>query len=174
MATVNLGLGYVFGNPSMCYRNDSVAPCARRWEPMIVAVAGIKELETPGGDKYLAYGLQGNLYRVLNYKNKLGGGLELQYNNATKQAWRNDSVYTTSAADIFQAGGKVCYAFQMHRLSIPVDFGVYFYKKQALNGQFFHRIGLRYLVTKHIVANVTLLTHWAKADYFEWGLGYQF
>ena len=43
-----------------------------------------------------------------------------------------------------------------------------------LKERFFHRIGVRYMLTKHVIANVTLYTHWAKADYFEWGLGYEF
>jgi hypothetical protein len=107
-------------------------------------------------------------------KNKLGLGLEMAYNNATRQVYENDSIMNSGFMDIVQGGVKVCYSFNMHRLSLPVDFGYYLYKKQSYNGSFFHRVGLRYMVTKHIVANVTLLTHWAKADYFEWGIGYKF
>jgi len=174
MATINLGLGYVFGNKILSFKKDSIAPFVRRWHPVIIAAAGIKEMEPPGGAKFMAYSLQTNLYRTLNYKNKLGGGLEIGYNYATKEVWEEDSVFTNSASDILQAGVKISYAFIMHRVSLPIDFGMYFYKKQAYNGQFFHRIGIRYLVTKHLFANVTLLTHWAKADYFEWGVGYEF
>ncbi len=91
------------------------------------------------------------------------------------QQWADDDVnYNPTFGDILQAGAKVSYSFNMHRLSLPIDFGYYFYKKQHVNGMFFHRIGLRYMVTKHVIANMTLLTHWAKADYFEWGLGYEF
>jgi hypothetical protein len=174
MATINLGVGYAFGNKSCVYKKDSLPPPVKKWETSVIAVVGMKELEAPDGPKYFAYGLQANVYKILNYKNKLGGGLEMAYNTATKAVWAEDSVYTSKPGDIVQAGAKISYAFTMHRLSLPVDFGVYLYKKQAYNGQFFHRIGLRYRVTKHIIANVTLLTHWAKADYFEWGIGYQF
>lgn len=174
LATVNVGLGYVFGNKTCTYIKDTIAPTLKTWQPSVIAVMGIKELENPGGPKYLAYGLQGNVYRTLNYKNKLGGGIEMTYNNATKQVWANDSVYNTKFSDIVQAGIKISYSFNMNKLSVPVDFGAYVFKKQAYNGPFFHRIGLRYLITKHIIASVTLLTHWAKADYFEWGVGYQF
>jgi len=174
LATVNVGLGYVFGNKTCTYIKDTIAPTPKIWQTSVIAVMGIKELEAPGGPKYLAYGLQTNVYRTLNYKNKLGGGIEMAYNNATKQVWVNDSVFNTKIVDIVQAGAKISYSFNMNRLSVPVDFGVYVFKKQASNGLFFHRVGLRYLITKHIVANITLLTHWAKADYFEWGVGYQF
>ncbi len=174
MATVNLGLGYAFGNKNCVYKKDTIYPAKKIWQPSVIGVFGIKELENPGGPEYFAYGIQANLYRTLNYKNKLGGGIEIAYNNATKQVWANDSIVTDKITDIAQSGVKISYSFNMNRLSLPVDFGIYVYKKQAYNGIFFHRVGLRYLVTKHLIANFTLLTHWAKADYFEWGLGYQF
>lgn len=174
MVTLNMGLGYAFGTKACIYKKDTVPPATKKWESSIMAVMGIKELEAPEGPKYLAYGLQANMYRVLNYKNSLGGGIEMTYNTATKQVWANDSVYTDKLSDIVQVGTKVSYEFTIHRFALPVEFGVYVYKKQAYNGSFFHRIGVRYRVTKHIVANITLLTHWAKADYFEWGIGYRF
>ncbi len=175
MATLNLGVGYVFGNKILNLKKDSIPPVQKKWHPSIIAVFGAKQLEPPGGQEYLAYGLQLNIYRTLNYKNKIGAGLEMAYNNATIQQWADDDVnYNPTFGDILQAGAKVSYSFNMHRLSLPIDFGYYFYKKQHVNGMFFHRIGLRYMVTKHVIANMTLLTHWAKADYFEWGLGYEF
>ena len=100
--------------------------------------------------------------------------LELAYNNATVQQWADDSIVTKKFTDILQVGAKVSYAFNMHKLSLPIDFGVYVFKKEHINGMFFNRIGLRYMLSKHLIANVTLLTHFAKADYFEWGMGYEF
>ncbi len=174
MVTVNLGLGYVFGNQACTYIVDSVKLPVQKWQTSVLGVAGIKELEDPGGKKYVAFSLQGNVLRGLNYKNSLGGGLEVFYNSSTKQRWAADSIYTSKPSDIIQAGAKICYAYNFHKLSFPVEFGVYFYKKQPVNGIFFHRIGFRYMLTKHLIANFTLLTHFAKADYFEWGLGYRF
>ena len=173
VASANLGIGYVFGNKELQYKKDTMAP-EKKWTSMIVAVAGVKELETPGGKKYTAYGIQYNLYRTLNHKNKLGGGIEVAYNNASKEVYESDSIYDYKFSDIIQGGIKVSYSFNVHRLSLPVDFGYYLYKKQSYNGNFFHRVGLRYMVTDHIIANVTLFSHWAKADYFEWGVGYKF
>ncbi len=174
VATTNIGIGYLIGNKKLVYNRDTVPTYKKRWNPSIIGVWGIKELETPTGPKYMAFGLQVNLYKTVGYKSKIGGGVEMAYNNATKEVWANDSVYTTQFFDIAQFGGKVGYEFKIHRLSLPIEFGYYLYKKQAYNGKVFHRIGMRYMVTKHLMANVTLLTHWAKADYFEWGIGYQF
>lgn len=175
IAGITVGIGYVVGKKSCTYiTNDTLEPFTKKWHPSVIGVLGIKELEDPDGNKYMAYSLQGNFMRDLNRKNSLGGGVEVFYNNATKQRWFADSVYTNKPLDIIQAGTKLCYAYNFHKLSFPVEFGVYFLKKQPVNGWFFHRIGFRYKITDHFIANVTLLTHFAKADYFEYGIGWEF
>ena len=174
LATINAGLGYAFGNKVCTYIKDSIPPVAKIWQTQVIAAFGSKQLANPGGPEYMVYCVQANIYRTLNYKNKLGGGIEMSYDNATKAVWADNSVLNTTFADIAQVGAKISYSFNLNRLSLPIDFGVYVFKKQAYNGIFFHRIGLRYMASKHIIINATLLTHWAKADYFECGLGYQF
>jgi hypothetical protein len=172
MTTVNLGIGYVFGNKDLQYKKDSVAKAKKEWHPSVIGVIGMKEMMPPGTQHYYAYGLMVNMYRTLNHKNKIGGGIEMSYNNSLKKVLREDSL-SFSNSNMLRAGVKFCYSFNMHRISIPIDFGVYFYDQRNYDGRFFHRVGLRYMVTKHLIANVTLITHWAVADYFEWGLGYQ-
>jgi hypothetical protein len=175
MATVNLGVGYVFGDKNLQMHCDSpMPPLLKRWHTTAIAVAGMKELEHPGGSKYLAYGLMLNSYWSKNYKNRFGGGIEMNYSNASRRQLLNDSVSVVRTIDVLQGGAKLGYVFQLDRLSFPIEFGAYFYKSEGNDDLFFHRIGLRYIVNRHLVANLTLLTHWAKADYFEWGVGYEF
>jgi hypothetical protein len=173
MATVNLGVGYVFGNKAIICRQDSIAKANKTWKPSVILVAGLKEID-PGGPRYSSYGLIFNMYRVIGHKSRMGGGLELSYNTATKQYWAQDSVFTNNPADMTKIGIKYSYAFQIERLQLPIDFGYYLFNRLPNDDMFFHRIGLRYHMSKHLIANVTLLTHWARADYFEWGLGYEF
>lgn len=172
--TAHLGLSYVLGNNQWTCRKDSVPPCVKTWRVSVIAAFGVKELEVPTGSKYLAYGLQLNAYKPLNYKNRIGGGIEAAYNDATKAVWEDDGVFNYEFKDIVQVGAKVGYEYRIHKLSLPIEFGYYLYKKQSYNGKIFHRIGMRYNINKHLIANLSLFTHWAKADYFEWGLGYEF
>src|ERR1043165_901834 len=135
----------------------------------------MKEREHPGRSKYMAYGLMLNCYRNVGYKTRFGGGLEISYNNAERSQLAEDSTMTAVGfGDVIHAGAKAGYVFQLDRLSFPVEFGVYLRNNKAQNDLFFHRIGLRYLVNKHFVANLSLLTHWARADYFEFVAGYEF
>jgi hypothetical protein len=99
--------------------------------------------------------------------------VELSYNNATRHEQVFDTLSAVPTRDILQGGVKLGYVFQLDRLSFPIEFGTYFYRSAGNSDQFFHRIGLRYMLNKHLIANLTLLTHWAKADYFEFGIGYE-
>lgn len=174
MTTLNLGMAYVFGNKTPVMKKDSViAPAQKKWHPSIILAVGTKQLD-PGGAHYGSIAAQINMYRTLGHKSKMGGGLEISYNESSRKYYADDSIFNTNAFDMMKFGVKYTYSFNIHRLSLPIDFGYYFYNKLPNDDMFFHRIGVRYMVTKHLIANVTLLTHWARADYFEWGIGYEF
>lgn len=172
LATVNLGIGYAIGNKDLVYKKDTIEQFKNKWVPVVIGVFGVREMEQPDGPKYLAFGAQLNVYRTLNRKNRLGLGMEFRYNNATRRLYEDDSIYGSTFKDIGTVGTKLCYEFVINRVTLPVEFGYYLHKKQASFGMMFHRVGLRYALTKRVIANITLLTHWARADYFEWGIGY--
>lgn len=174
MATINLGVAYAIGNKDIQYKKDTIPKCSRKWSTSLIGVMGARELEQPDGPKFLVYGLQLNGYRVLNYKNKIGIGIEAGYNGATRRRFENDSLFNKTYSDVATLGVKAAYEFTFNRIVLPVEFGYYLHNEEPDYGIFFHRIGVRYMITKHVVANVTLLTHWARADYFEWGAGYVF
>jgi len=172
MATINLGVAYAIGNKDLVYKKDTLPKCAQKWSASVIGVVGMREIEQPDGRKYFAYGLSLNGYRVLNYKNKLGIGIEGTYNSTTVKRFEIDSIPNGGFYDVATVGAKVAYEFTFNKIALPVEFGYYLHNKEPDYGSFFHRIGVRYSITKHVQANVTLLTHWARADYFEWGLGY--
>lgn len=172
MATISAGLGYAFGNKDLVYKKDTIPKCKHGIVPMFIVLGGMRELEQPDGPKYLAFGAELNVYKTLNYKNRLGLGVEAAYNNTTKVEYADDSIFNPGFKDIVTIGAKIAYEFKFNRVSLPVEFGYYIYNKKPSYGMIFHRIGIRYMVTKHVLANITLITHWARADYFEWGIGY--
>ena len=173
MANINLGVGYAFGNKNLQLKKDSIPKAKRELITQIIGVVGVKELMPPGTKRYTSYGLMANFYYKFNHKNYLGGGVEMSYCNSLKKYLNDDSLKVTPG-NLIRAGVKISYSFNMNRLSLPIDFGFYVFDQRDFDGRFFHRIGLKYLINKHLIANITLITHWAVADYFEWGLGYQF
>jgi len=50
--------------------------------------------------------------------------------------------------------------------------GTYLYSPRWNKGLFYQRVGFKYMFTPQISGSVTLKTHFARADYMEWGIGY--
>ena len=76
---------------------------------------------------------------------------------------------------MIQIGSKSVMPLLLTNFHYSEEFGVCMsIKSKHTNGMFFIQIRLRYMLTKHVIANISLLTHFAKSDYFEGGFGYEF
>lgn len=175
LLTVNTGLSYCVHSSKClppCY-NDSV--CRRdKVEDNIYVAAGLSEREPPGGPKYGAVTVNLTRYYQVNCKNKVGGGVDVFYNNTNIARMADDSIYLKSPLENIQFGIKASYELTVGKISLPIEAGAYLYSKYKGGGIIYNRIGLRYYANRHIIASLTLLTHFATADYIEWGMGYRF
>lgn len=176
----NLGINIPAVNLGFCY---SVNPQKKEFKQMndsldkaihyvIIAAGGVTEIEPPGGKKFPCTTLSFNLQKRLTQKSKVAYGAEAFYTSSIVEKINNDSLHYSNAAANTQFGLKLGYELVIDRLSLPIDWGVYLYSKAKSNGIFYHRIGLRYELQKRVILNLSLKTHWAKADYVEFGIGY--
>lgn len=71
---------------------------------------------------------------------------------------------------------SVCYAMTMHRLSYYFEFGWHLkYNEVPLTkGNIYQKVTARYQIYNNIYAHVSLMTHFGRADYLCFGLGYRF
>jgi hypothetical protein len=76
--------------------------------------------------------------------------------------------------DILQVGGYVGYMMPLNNFHFVLGMGYYFRDKFKPDDFLYHRVGFRYYLNNGIHLNCVLKTHWAKADYAEWGIGYTF
>jgi hypothetical protein len=65
------------------------------------------------------------------------------------------------------------YQLRIATIGLLFNLGFYPYTRYKNDGNFYHRIGLRYY-HERFFACVNLKTHYARADFFEWGLGWVF
>jgi hypothetical protein len=171
LLTVNTGLSYCIKSYK-CLAPHYADTSHKKLENNIFLAGGLSEREPPGQAKYGALTLDYTAYYVINSKNKIGLGVNVFNNNTNIARLADDSIYINWLQNI-QLGFAVCYELNIGKLTLPVEMGVYaysFYKQSSI----FNRFGLRYYVNKHIIINLTLLTHFASADYIEWGAGYRF
>jgi len=174
LITANTGLSYCIGGSKRSVEKpftDTVK--TKKIESDFFAAVGGSEIEPPGGERYLDITLSYIAFKRLSCKSKLGIGLDIMDNQANTERLKVDSIYLKNNLDITQFGLKVAYELTLGNLSLPIEMGGYLYTKYNGNGYIYNRIGIRYYAGKHFIANLTLLTHYAKADFLEWGIGYK-
>jgi len=174
LITANTGLSYCISSAKRSLEVPYVDTAkTKKVEQEIFAAVGGSEVEPPGGKRYPDLTLSYIAFRRLSGKSKLGIGLDIFNNQANTERLKTDSIFLRNDLAITQFGLKVAYELTMGKLSLPLEMGGYVYSKYDGNGVIYNRIGVRYYAGKHLIANLTLLTHYAKADFIEWGVGYK-
>jgi len=178
--TPNLGLnlldwhitsGYYFGRriPQI----NKTLPIRDKNTFMVIIAGGPKEFTEPNLGKYFA----GNTTIEYEYsiQNKISTGLgaDLFYDGvAHKELDTEEDSKPGLHATRF--GIHASYIIYYHKIGFIVQMGSYIAPYYKDDGYLYHRVGFRAKITNHLLANITMKTHWAKADIVEFGLGYYF
>lgn len=180
LVTVNLGLGLNTGPvknkiAKTKIETQSDSTVEKKSTFFLIASAGLNELSPPDGKKYGAYSISFWYGKKTSPKHRFGLGGDLFYNVANIEYAKRDTTFEyDSDLQNLQAGIKATYEFIVGKVALPLDMGVYLVSKQKQNGPIYHRIGIRYFITKHLILNYSLKTHFAQAETFEFGLGWKF
>lgn len=143
----------------------------KSWEFGVIGVLSAKEVFPIGRGKYPIYA--GSLLARRYFRPTAGA--ELSFDVISKQAimaYHKDVPKTQ--ADIIQLGAFLGYILPMNRFHVLIGMGVYVRDLFSPEDQVYHRVGMRYVLRNGINFNLVLKTHWARADYIEYGIGYTF
>ncbi len=192
MTLPNLGLnlpmvnvGYYFGGANSwklyCRNHDCADQVSQiqsiiadhSWHINVLIVSGLNAIDPPGGRRFGVLNLQSCILKQTSRKSRWGMGLDLMYSQAIqhKLVYNDENV---NAIGAMQPGVKVCYNWVLGRVSFPIEIGYYLYTRYKLNGPIYSRFGTQYLVGKHLILNANIKTHFARAEYFEFGAGWRF
>lgn len=168
---VSLGYGYRLRKASIEETPDFSDLNHKYWELGALGIASLKEEYPVGGRKYPFLGL--NLVARRYFKPQVG--MEVTLDLMHKSALRTQAPdIDMSSIDILQLGAFVGYILPFDRLHVVVGMGYYVRDKYRFQEPVYHRIGLRYVFENGINVNCVLKSHWARADYVEYGIGYTF
>jgi Lipid A 3-O-deacylase (PagL) len=146
-------------------------PFAKYWEFGATGILSAKEVFPTGGKKYPVFGI--NLVGRRIFKPRVG--MEVSFDVISKQAILNyQADVRKTQAEIIQLGVFVGYVLPMNHFHIVTGMGVYVRDKYKPEDVVYHRIGVRYVFDNGINLNLVLKTHFARADYVEYGIGYTF
>jgi hypothetical protein len=80
-------------------------------------------------------------------------------------------VIYKSKESLFQLGFYNAYVVSLDKLQLLIGMGTYIKDEYFPDSRLYHRVGLRYTASEKIIFNLSLKSHWAKADYIEYGIG---
>ena len=176
----NYGLNLIPVTVGVSYKMDKVEivkegrpiPKFERHNLMNVALGvGSKNYQV-GGDNYLKSTLTIDFLRQINYKYRIGAGLDIFYSD--KSNYRNKSDQSDfSKSYTYALTGSWEWALT-EKLYVPIAIGFYLHRNEENDEKtvYYERVGMRYRITDHFFAGVTIKAHGGAADYFEWAVGY--
>jgi hypothetical protein len=138
------------------------------------AAYGYTAIYPVGSGNFLSQTYVLGYYRNLRNTHKFGAGLDIFYNEANRITVFNEDSVKISVAENTQLGLKIGWAYNIGNISLPLEMGCYIKSRYKGDGLFYHRVGVRYYFKNNFFASMTLKSHWARADYFEYGFGYRF
>lgn len=104
---------------------------------------------------------------------KFGIGWDINYEENYVKDLKVEGVKTNGLIDEIRYGPKLCYSYNIGRISFPLEMGVYVRQLIEPDGLFFHRMGVRYYGKKGLMLAFGMRSHWAVAYNFDYGIGYR-
>lgn len=173
--SLNLGLNFLIPSTRKpeVLGVDSSTKAKSRNELMAYAAIGFNQHEI-ASERLLT-----SLYSLAYYRNvrnthKFGIGVDAYYDQNYFVDYEAEKGKAPEGLEKFRLTVKACYAYNVGRISFPVELGYYVYQKAQPDGNIMSRIGVRYYTRSGLVASFGLRTHFAVAYTFEYGLGYRF
>lgn len=167
---LSVGYGYNIVKPDSIH-SVQTTPFKKYWEFGAIAIGSIKQVFPTGGKTYPIFGFNAVARRFFNYTS----GMEVSFDVISKQAIMSyQHELEKSQLDIVQLGVFAGYLLPLDKLHLVVGMGYYVRDKYQPEDIFYHRVGMRYVFDNGININLVLKSHWARADYVEYGIGYTF
>ena len=84
----------------------------------------------------------------------------------------NQSLKNLSPEQMTELGVRAGYIWRVSKVDISTDVGFYLYKPSRNKAFTYQMIGIKYNLTDRIFLQSALKIHYGTADFFEWGIGY--
>ncbi len=140
----------------------------------VIIGGGVKQNYPAGSANYGVTALRIQKHFWVKQKKSVSAGLDAFYDNGIYARMRSDGYSDEKKKTALQLGLNFQYQQHIGKVSIPLFWGTYLFSHYRGNGIFYHGTGIKYQVNKQMQVGIILKTHFAKADYFWWNMGYTF
>lgn len=175
ISTVSIGAAYIFKDNSIAIHPNhiSLEKDKRKLEIQTFLSGGMKEIYPAYGDKYGAFSWSTCFLKPLSLKRKICAGLDFFWVFSNIRSLKRKGIEVEHAWEVIRPGIFIGHELEFGKLSFGTQLGYYLYAKDKSDGNIYCRFPLRYQVSNKVFINLALKTHFAKADFIEWGIGYK-
>lgn len=176
MKMPNLGINLFSGQMSLLYRigeqtlntEEVIFDKSNRWSQEVLLNFGRKQ----GSVEQATATIINTRYQAIysfTFKSAVIGSADLFF-----EVYDPVKYEYQIADDLFQAGIAIGYLLDMKQIQMSLQWGFYLYNKSPDYEAYYHRLGVKWVATEHLLVNVSLRTEWARARNLELGIGWRF
>lgn len=149
----------------------------RSWTPYVWSAWGIKRNSESDPKLYQATSFGAGIARKYKFGKEWMVGSDIFWDYTDKIEFNHRNEYPNTL-QLFKCGLYGGHEWSMNRIAVVFQTGVYLYQysyfSERKTDAIYSRVGLRYKIVDGLQANVSIKSHFARADYIEWGLVYKF
>ncbi|MGV3630391.1 MAG: acyloxyacyl hydrolase [Bacteroidota bacterium] len=143
----------------------------RSWKYTVIGIASRRDSYPISKEKYPVFALALSTQKAFRHGAGYETGIDLMYKPSIR---KYKPVIPKSAESMMQIGWYNGWFMSFDKMQVHVGMGIYLRDEYFADDRMYHRLGFRYAFKNGLLMNVTLKSHWAKADYVEYGIGYRF
>ena len=177
--SINLAFAYRLSKENS-YQAKKILPTLHEFEfpevksidLSVGATAAYKDMGSEYGRKFMIYNFFGNIVKQFSYKSSGGIGFDITHDGSDFYFAKERNVAYERNSQLLRIGIGPVYQLSMSKLSYNFCVGYYLQAKLTSTNIYF-KLGLQYLITPWMFANLTLRTHFGQADFVGMGLGFK-
>lgn len=136
--------------------------------------AGLKQVYPVLGKQYFLSNFSATVLNNYKEKGSVGILIDLFKDGSVNHQMNYDTDSTNNGKSNLQIGLGGVYEVAIDRFTIPMAAGFYVFNNYKELPTMYLKFGLNYYINEHIHISFNLKSHYAKADYFSYGIGYRF
>ncbi len=173
LAYFSLGVAHKFEHTEEV-EEDKNAPgpqLDKSWKYTALGIISRRDSYPISKEKYPVFALSLTTQKAFRHGVGYETGLDFMYKPSIR---KYKPVIPKSPESMMQLGWYNGWFMTFDHLEVHIGMGIYLRDEYFADDRMYHRLGFRYAFKKGLLLNVTLKSHWAKADYVEYGIGYRF
>jgi len=169
----SVGLLYHINQPKKRIKHEITA-VSDEVDYTLIYAGGIKTKTRYEPGYYYASSLIFDYNMNYSQKARWSLGTDVFFDGTNRKFSDKNEKADIANSDLYQIGLHAGHDIVIGRLSLVINVGGYIFAPVEVLAPIYSRIGLRYRIKDKFILNYTLKSHWAKASFLEWGIGYVF